>query len=56
MNAEFLKNQRINKEQIIKDLDTDIKRNELGDEVVDAKILKLKEEIEILDIQIKQNV
>jgi hypothetical protein len=55
MNVEFLKNKREDVKQIIKNLDTDISRNELGKEVVDAKILKLKEEIERLEIQIKQN-
>ena len=55
MNVEFLKTKRTAMKQIVENLDTDISRNELGKEVVDAKILKLKEEIERLEIQIKQN-
>ena len=55
MNVKFLKTQRTAKKQIIKDLNTDISRNELGKEEVDAQILKLNEEIERLEIQIKQN-
>ena len=55
MNVEFLKTQRTNKEQIVTNLNTDATRSELGDEVVGAKILKLKEEIKILNIQINHN-
>lgn len=55
MNVEFLKTKRTDMKQTIKNLDTEISRNELGKEVVDAEILKLKEEIEKLEIQIKQN-
>jgi len=55
MNVEFLKNKRGDMKQIIKNLDTDISHNELGKEVVDSKILKLKEEIERIEIQIEQN-
>jgi len=55
MNVEFLKIKLKDIKQHIKNLDTDISRHELGNEVVDAQILKSKEEIKILEIQIKQN-
>ena len=60
MNEEILKTQRKDNKQItknvvadmkqaIKNLDTDKSRNELGKEVVDAEILKLKEKIKLID-------
>jgi len=60
MNEEILKTQRKDNKQItknvvadmkqaIKNLDTDESRNELGKEVVDAEILKIKEKIKLIE-------
>lgn len=55
MNVEFLKIELTDIKQHIENLDTDISRNVLGNEEVDAQILKSKEEIKRLEIQIKKN-
>ena len=55
MDVEFLKIKLKDIRQHIQNLDSDISRNELGNDVVDAQIQKSKEKIERLEIQIKQN-
>jgi len=55
MKVEFLKTNITDLKQHIKNLDTDMSRNELGKDVVDAQIQKSKEEIKRLEIQIEQN-
>ncbi len=55
MNVEFFKTKLTDIKQHIKNLDTDTSRNVLGKVVVDAQILKSKEEIKRLEIQIKKN-
>lgn len=55
MKVELLKTKITDLKQHIKNLDVDTSRNELGNEVVDAQILKSKEEIKRLEIQIEQN-
>lgn len=49
MNRQIMQTEYNNIKSIIKDLET--KRDELGNDLVDAKILKLKERIKQIEIQ-----
>ena len=53
MNWEIMQTEYNNIKSIIKDLET--KRDELGNDLVDAKILKLKERIKQIEIQTREH-
>ena len=53
MNREILQTEYNDIKSIIRDLEA--KRNELGNDLVDAKILKLKERIQQIEIEIHEH-